>query len=169
MSMARDLYATLVRHRWLMQAFGSYVMYGPGKARHDDHGLAVFESAGFEGMEADQALAAVFTFVLGNALGPAASAALQRRLRRDGTPGGESMREVMAMAREVASRYPRLRARLEDPSADYGAAPEGSFEFGLRAVVDGLEARLHAGTREPGSDPGRIPPAGSGEREPGVY
>src|SRR5260370_24369481 len=38
--------------------------------------------------------------------------------------------------------FPRLRARLELPSAGYGAAPDGSFQFGLQAVLDGLEARL---------------------------
>jgi hypothetical protein len=43
---------------------------------------------------------------------------------------------------EVAAQFPRLRARLELPSAGYGAAPGGSFEFGLQAVLDGLEARL---------------------------
>lgn len=145
MSMARDLHAMVIRHPWLMQAFGSYVIYGPGKARHDDHGLAVFERAGFTGIRVDQAAATVVMFVLGNALGPAAAAALRRKLRRDGADGDESMRESMARAREIASQFPRLRARLEDPSADYGAAAEGSFEFGLRAVFDGLEARLEAG------------------------
>jgi AcrR family transcriptional regulator len=142
MSMARDLYAMLIRHPWLMQAFGSYVMYGPGKARHDDHSLAVFEGAGFTDIGVDQAMATVFTFVLGNALGPAASAAFRRKLRRVGPDGEESMRGSMARAREIASQYPHLRTRLEGPSTDYGAAAEGSFEFGLRAVFDGLQARL---------------------------
>ena len=54
MSMPRDLYALVIRHPWLMQAFGSYVMYGPGKARHDDHSVAVFERAGFTGIDVDQ-------------------------------------------------------------------------------------------------------------------
>ena len=99
-------YAMLTRHLWLVQAFGSYQLRGPGKARHDDHSIAVYEAAGFVGAEADQATSAVFTFVLGNALGLAAT------------------------------------ARLELPSAGYGAAPQDSFAFGLQAVLDGLEARL---------------------------
>jgi hypothetical protein len=37
-----------------------------------------------------------------------------------------------------------LRARLDTAAADYGAAPEHSFEFGLQAILDGLEARLVA-------------------------
>lgn len=48
-------------------------LFGPGKARHDDHSLAIYEAAGFTDGQADQAAATVFTTVLGNALGPAAS------------------------------------------------------------------------------------------------
>ena len=147
--MATDLHAALTRHPWLVQAFGSYVVFGPGKARHDDHSLAVYEAAGFTGARADQAMAAVFTFVLGNALGPAAVASLTRKLgrasRASGSPRADAeqlLRDRMASAREVAARFPRLRARLDTAAADYAAAPEHSFEFGLQAILDGLEAQL---------------------------
>src|SRR5215217_2680163 len=83
----------------------------------------------------------VFTFVLGNALGPAAAAALTRRLGRDGGNGEERLRDRMAGARAVAAQFPRLRARLDTAAADYGAAPKHSFEFGLQAILDGLEAQ----------------------------
>lgn len=55
------------RHPWPGQAFGGYLLYGPGKSRHDEHLLAVYESAGFAPDDADRAAAAVFTYVLGNA------------------------------------------------------------------------------------------------------
>ena len=45
--MATDLYAMAMRHPWLVQALGSYVVFGPGKARHDDRSLAIYEAAGF--------------------------------------------------------------------------------------------------------------------------
>jgi AcrR family transcriptional regulator len=140
--MATSEHATLTRHLWLVQAFGHYQLYGPGKARHDDHSLAVYEAAGFAGAEADQATSAVFTFVLGNALGLAATASFTRKLGRDGGDVQALMQATRAEAAEVAARFPRLRARLELPSAGYGDAPGGSFEFGLQAVLDGLEARL---------------------------
>ncbi len=142
--MATDLRAMLTRHPWLVQAFGSYVVVGPGKARHDDHSLAIYEAAGFKGAQADQAMTTVFTFVLGNALGPAATASLRRRLGRDGGNPEELLRDHLATAREIATRFPRLRARLDTPAADYGATPEHSFEFGLHAILDGLEAKLTA-------------------------
>src|SRR6266498_3221937 len=129
--MATELHAMLTRHHWMVQVFGSYPAYGLGKARHDDHSLAIFEAAGFAGLDADRAMATLFTFVLGNALGPAAEASL--------------MRNTMASARDIAARFPRLRARLGSAAAEqYGAAPEKTFEFGLRAILDGLEARLVA-------------------------
>ena len=152
--MAASEYAMLTRHPWLVQAFGSYQLYGPGKARHDDHNLAVYEAAGFVGVEADQATSAVFTFVLGNALGPAAAASFTRKLGRDGGDVQALMQANRAEIVGVAAQFPRLRARIELPPAEYAAAPDGSFEFGLQAVLDGLEARLAAQAR-PGA-PGQV-------------
>ncbi|MFC1439663.1 TetR/AcrR family transcriptional regulator C-terminal domain-containing protein [Streptacidiphilus sp. N1-10] len=144
-TMATELHAMLTRHSWLVQAFGSLPMFGPGKARHDDHILAVYEAAGFPGAQADQAAATVFTFVLGNALGTAATAALTRKLDRDGGDGEQVLSDSMDRAAEVARQFPRLRVRLDRATAaDYGAAPEHTFEFGLHAVLDGLAARLAA-------------------------
>jgi AcrR family transcriptional regulator len=152
--MATSEYAMLTRHLWLVQAFGSYQLYGAGKARHDDHSLAVYEAAGFVGFEADQATSAVFTFVLGNALGLAATTSFTRKLGRGGSDVQALMQANRAEIVEVAAQFPRLRARLELPSAGYGAAPDGSFEFGLQAILDGLEARLATrlklGRRQPG-------------------
>lgn len=138
--MATGLYEMLVRHPWVVQAFGSMMLYGAAKARHDDHGLALYEAAGF--VPPDQAASAVFTFVLGNAVGPAATASLSRKLGRDGGDADELMRDRMTEIREIAAQFPRLNARLDTAAADYGAAPEKTFEYGLQALLDGLAARL---------------------------
>lgn len=53
----------------------------------------------------------------------------------------------MAKARETATHFPRLRARLDTPAAEYGAAPEDTFDFGLGAILDGLEAQLRTTPR----------------------
>jgi AcrR family transcriptional regulator len=55
--MSRELFSMLVRHPWVVQALSSYLMPGPGKARYDDYGLAVFEKAGFVGGHAAAAVA----------------------------------------------------------------------------------------------------------------
>jgi hypothetical protein len=84
----------------------------------------------------------VLTFVLGHALGAAAEASLTRKLGQDGGDGAALLRDRMAEAREVAAWFPRLRARLDTAAAGYGASPEDSFEFGLQAILDGLQAKL---------------------------
>ncbi|MFJ5032207.1 TetR/AcrR family transcriptional regulator C-terminal domain-containing protein [Streptomyces sp. NPDC088560] len=97
---------------------------------------------------ADRAAAAVFTFVLGNVLGPAATASLTRKLRREGSGDVEqAIGEAQAEAREIAAQFPRLRARLDTHSADYGAAPDNTFQIGLQAILDGLEALQHGSTQ----------------------
>jgi AcrR family transcriptional regulator len=143
-AMATGLHAMFTRHLWLIQAFSSQVLYGTGKARYDDHSLAIYEAARFTSTQADRAVATVFTFVLGNALGPAAAASLTRKLSREGGTADELIRDHTAKAREIARRFPRLRARLDAAAAADYSAPEGSFEFGLQAILDGLEAQLAA-------------------------
>ncbi|GAB2880203.1 TetR/AcrR family transcriptional regulator C-terminal domain-containing protein [Streptomyces mayteni] len=146
-TMATDLYGMFVRHPWLVRVLAAHLVYGEGKARHDDHSLAVYEAAGFTGAQADRAAATVFTYVLGNAAGIAATASLTRRLGGGHGTAEESFQEAMAetmtKAREIAMRYPRLRARLETEAAtEYAAAPDRTFEFGLQALLDGLEREL---------------------------
>ncbi|MGW0992512.1 TetR/AcrR family transcriptional regulator [Streptomyces sp. NPDC002523] len=144
-TMATDLYRMVTAHPWLVMAFASQPLYGENKARHDDHSLAVFEKAGFVGAEADQAAAAVFTFVLGHALGLSATVSVNRRLTNAGRNAQETIREAMTQATEIAMRFPHLRERVGSFAAgDYGAAPEHSFEFGLQAILDGIEHRLDA-------------------------
>ncbi|HEY2791760.1 MAG TPA: TetR/AcrR family transcriptional regulator C-terminal domain-containing protein [Micromonosporaceae bacterium] len=140
--MATSLYAMLTRHPWLVQIFGSYIIFGPGKARHDDHAISIYEAAGFTGDELDAAMTTVFTYVLGNALGHAAATSLPRNLGRDGADSQQRIDEAMARAVEIASQFPHLRSRLGTETADYAASPVHAFDYGLATILDGLEARL---------------------------
>ncbi|MEU8517544.1 TetR/AcrR family transcriptional regulator C-terminal domain-containing protein [Kitasatospora sp. NPDC048722] len=142
-ALATGMRAMLTRHPWYGQAFGSHLLYGPGKSRFDDHSLALYERAGFTEREADQAAATVFIYVLGSALGTAAEVSLTRRLGRGGADPEQVLADTMARAAEVAAAYPHLRKRLG--TTGYADAPDGSFDFGLRAVLDGFEARLARG------------------------
>lgn len=142
--MAEDLFRMLTRHHWLVQALGSHLLHGPGKARHDDHSLAVYEKAGFVGAEADQATATVFMFVLGNAIGESAAVTLRRRLRMDGRNVDDLIQDTMRQQSRIALEFPRLRSRIAAvTNADLTTAPDRSFEFGLGVIFDGLEERLH--------------------------
>jgi len=72
--------------------------------------------------------ATLFTFVLGNASAKPRPP-LTRKLSREGGSAKKRMRDSMAKARKIATQFPRLRARLNTAAAEYGAAPEQSFEF----------------------------------------
>jgi hypothetical protein len=51
----------------------------------------------------------------------------------------------MAKAIEIGMQFPRQRARLESGvEVGYATAPEDSFEFGLKVILDGLENELAA-------------------------
>jgi AcrR family transcriptional regulator len=142
---AGGMHAMLTRHPWLVQAFGSHLLHGPGQARHNDLSLAIYEKAGFAAADADRAAATVFTFVLGSALGPAAQVSLNRRLSKDGADAEKLMTDAMTRATETAMQFPRLRERLDTTAAtEYAAAPDSTFEFGLQSLLDGFEARLAA-------------------------
>lgn len=142
-AMAGSQHAVLERHAWLAQAFGSYLIYGPGKARHDDHGLALFERAGLTSAEAEQAMTTVFIFVLGGSLGRASEVSLARKLSLDGGDPEKQIADAMAKAAEIAMAYPRLAARLQEtPMSSYAATSDEQFRFSLEAILDGLEARL---------------------------
>ncbi|WP_433598146.1 TetR/AcrR family transcriptional regulator C-terminal domain-containing protein [Nocardia sp. CA-135953] len=142
--LAREVYAMVGRHFWLLPAMSTHLIYGPGKARFDECCLAVFEDAGFTGPHADHAAATVLMYVIGAAHGSAAERAWQARMRRAGVDEDAGQAEVLAYITETAQQFPRLRARLETsaPNSIETLPADTGFEFGLRTVLDGLKARL---------------------------
>lgn len=142
-AMARELRAMLVRHPWVCQALAGHLQYGPGKSRHDEHSLAVYERAGLTGAAADRAAATVFTYVLGVALSESATILLTRRLARDGKDPEAALGAAVEAASAIAMRFPRLRERIETASGTgYGQGPDEAFEDGLETVLKGIESRL---------------------------
>ncbi|WP_280404014.1 TetR/AcrR family transcriptional regulator [Nocardia brasiliensis] len=140
--LAREVHEMIGRHFWLLAAMSTHVIYGPGKARFDECGLAVFEGAGFDGRDADHAAATLLMYVIGAAQGSAAEQAWEARLRRGGGEPGVRQPGVLAYATEAAAQFPRLRARLNAPTPVETLPGSTGFEFGLRTVLDGLQARL---------------------------
>ena len=143
-AMATDLYATLARHPWLAQAFGSQLPARPGQ------GLVTMitawpstQAAGLDtGAQADQAAVTVLTFVLGYALGAAAEASLTRKLGQNGGDGAALLRDRMAEAREIAARFPRLRVVSTRPRPGTARRPRTASSSAARAILDGLQAKL---------------------------
>ena len=142
-AMAAGMYEVIMRHPWLLSVMSTHLIYGPGKARHDDHLLAIYEAAGFTGRAADQATQVVVTFVLGTALGAAADLAWRTRLRRSGGDEAQHLREAVEQVTQIARRFPRLRARGEAWSASEGGEdPRQALKLGLKTILAGLQAWL---------------------------
>lgn len=142
-AMATGLYEMISRHLWLVPAMSTTLVYGPGKARHDDHCLAVYETAGFTGVAADWAMNTVFVFVLGRALGESAEHAWQQRMSRNGADEQKKMQQTIEHVTAIAMQFPRMRARMEVWGQTGDNAPaDHSFEFGLQTILDGLQVRL---------------------------
>lgn len=131
---SRGLRATIVRHPWLVPVLGSHPeIHGPHGARYQNHMLTACELAGFTGSDPDWAGSTVFSFVIGAVWGEASA------------PGSSASDTAVGDARESARDFPRLVARIEAlAGSDPALVREQSFEFGLRAVLDGLAARLTA-------------------------
>jgi AcrR family transcriptional regulator len=158
--MATGLHDMAARHPWLLSAMSMHLLYGPGKARHDDHCIAVYEAAGFRGTQTEWAMATVFMYVLGRALGESAEAAWRARLRREGGNEEEQIQQLVTEVNKIALQFPHLREHLEamgdvDPT-DIGH----DFEFGLQTVLLGLEAQLAAGRSGPARE--QVAPAAEG-------
>lgn len=138
-AMATDLYSMITRHSWLVPAMSTHLLYGPGKARHDDHLLAVYESGGLTPDEADAASTTVFAFVLGLALGATAETAWKARLRRSRN-GDQQLARAMAEVTETAMQYPRLRTRAAPKEG--GDTGHDRLATGLRTILDGVSAAI---------------------------
>ncbi len=140
--MATDYHAMLIRHPWLLQVFGTFAIYGPNRARHDDHNLAIFQAAGFSGSTARLAASAVATFAIGNALAFAGKAALKREFRRSGKRADLLIQENTEKFRAIAIQFPHLRQLIEESQGSGKELSNSGFEFGLQALLDGLESLL---------------------------
>ncbi|MEU4435624.1 TetR/AcrR family transcriptional regulator C-terminal domain-containing protein [Nocardia rhamnosiphila] len=73
----------------------------------------------------------------------AANVSIGRRLAHGGGDPEARLRETTTAATEIARKFPRLRDRIEAAAGTgYTAPPDRSFEFGLAALLEGLQKSL---------------------------
>ena len=133
---ARELRGLFTRHVWLTAAFSANPrIHGPGIVRFQDHLLQVCHQAGFTGFDLDWAGATVFSYVIGDAWGHTPPPG-------DSEPA-DTAAELVEQVKADLADHPLL---LERYTALAGADPvdvdDASFEFGLRTLLDGLQAHL---------------------------
>lgn len=134
---ARDLRRVLIRHRNIAAVLGSRVTVGPNALAGVDHLVGVFRGAGFDGRDLVLAYSTVLNFAVGFAVfevrGVSGSMAEGRTL--------DELQEVMAamLSSLPVGRFPNIVAMAP---AMIGMTDDDQFEFGLRRLLDGLEADL---------------------------
>ncbi|TYB66040.1 TetR/AcrR family transcriptional regulator [Nonomuraea sp. PA05] len=139
---ARAMRATILRHPWLAAKLGEagLAYLGPNMLRQSEFMLGVMEDAGFPLDEADQAVTTVTAFVVGISTSEAAWLSM---VARSGQSEEEVAEKLWPAAEQAVRDYPRLRARYAaQKGGDTSGDNQGSFEYGLQRVLDGLQARL---------------------------
>ncbi|MFI6297975.1 TetR/AcrR family transcriptional regulator [Nonomuraea sp. NPDC050790] len=144
---ARSLRAAILRHPWSVQLFGaaglSYL--GPNTMDRTDRMLGILEAAGFPLFAANQAMAAIGSFVVGVTTNEAAALSL---MARNGLSMEEWVASTLPVAAQAAEPYPRLRRLYAAQLArgiNLDAVREDQFSFGLRHLLDSLESERTSG------------------------
>jgi len=138
---ARENWALCRRHPWTLQVAASRPVLGPGETAKYDYELRAVEGIGLTDVEMDSVLTLVLRYVHG-AVRDALDA--EQAKRRTGMTDEQWWRAFAPLLERVltADRFP-LAARVgSSVGAAHGAPgdPEHAFEFGLRRVLDGIDA-----------------------------
>ncbi|ANN19296.1 TetR family transcriptional regulator [Amycolatopsis orientalis] len=140
---AQSVRAMILRHPWIASLLGSVGLsyLGPNVMRLNERLLAVFVSAGFPDDEADQAISAVISYVIGMGTTEAAWLTTVAKSGRSEREWAEHLRPAVE---EAAREYPHQRDRLvrDDVETDPERLRDEKFRYGLERMLDGLETRL---------------------------
>ncbi|WP_113699119.1 TetR/AcrR family transcriptional regulator [Nonomuraea lactucae] len=126
----------LLDHPWVSSLIGRLPTLGPNAMAMTDRLRRTFRQAGFEGMEIDYANSTLMAYVIGTVVPEIAWRT---------SMGGEELDEesVLETFRVVARDFPELLDRLTEVNrTPPNVVRAVSFDFGLLAVLDGLQARL---------------------------
>ncbi|GII78175.1 TetR family transcriptional regulator [Sphaerisporangium rufum] len=139
--LAYGLRGAMLKHPWVVTLIGSMPSLGPNAMAAVDTLVRTLSTAGFSPEELDYAVAAVMSYTIG-ATTPEASWINSRGRQEYGMDDWvESMKPQVRVA---AAAYPELLARFEAHAPDdLDRSRQLSFDFGLMALLDGLDARLH--------------------------
>lgn len=135
---AGSLRAMALRHPWVAGVLGQVGLayLGPNLAAVSKRMQALFLAAGLRDLEAQQAMAAVTSYVVGTVTSETAWLAL---VARSGRTEQELVGDLQASQAHL-NETPAAREYV-DPAA----FREDGFAFGLALILDGLETRLRQG------------------------
>jgi AcrR family transcriptional regulator len=133
---ARRSLAGYRRHPWLLDASLSRGLVGPNQAAVLDRLLAALDGTGLTGGRKMAVIGLLIGYVQGRARRLADAARTER-----GMSDGRFWAEFAPLLEPHLDRFPTLAAVWRDDELTW----EDEFEFGLRRVLDGIEAYIDRG------------------------
>ncbi|MFD6067735.1 MULTISPECIES: TetR/AcrR family transcriptional regulator [Amycolatopsis] len=140
---AESVRAMILRHPWVASLLGSVGLsyLGPNVMRLNERLLGVFVAAGFPGDEADQAISAVISYVIGMGTTEAAWLTTVAKSGQSERDWAERLRPAVEVAVEGHPHQREMLARAV-AETDPVRLRDEKFRYGLDRMLDGLEARL---------------------------
>ncbi|RCG32835.1 TetR/AcrR family transcriptional regulator [Sphaerisporangium album] len=148
----------MLKHPWMVPLLGVLPSFGPNALAVNNTLMTAFEEAGFTGKTLDYAVGAVVSYTLG-ATTPEVT--WLNMVARSEAGADEWLTNLMRQVEVAAADYPDMLARYStEDFSDMGVAKSLTFDFGLVAMLDGLEVRLrwHLDESKP-PDPSSASPA----------
>ncbi|HYQ70035.1 TetR/AcrR family transcriptional regulator [Actinophytocola sp.] len=133
---ARRSLAGYRRHPWLLEASLSHGLVGPNQAAVLDRLLAALDGTGLTSGRKMAVIGLLIGYVQGRARRLADAARTER-----GVSDGWFWAEFAPLLEPHLDRFPSLAAAWRDDELTW----EDEFEFGLRRVLDGIEAHIDRG------------------------
>lgn len=137
-----SLRAMVLRHPWVASVLGQVGLayLGPNLIRMSDRLLGLSMSAGFPAGEADLAVKAVISYVIGATTSEASYLSL---LARSGMSEKEWLESLLPAAEAALEDHPVVK---DHAYSRHGKDParlrDENFDYGLQRVLDGLAVRL---------------------------
>ena len=144
---ARENWALYLRHPWLLQVANARPVLGPNTIAKYDHELRAIEGIGLGDIDMDLIIA-----TLGNYVHGAVRAAIEaaQAVQQTGKTDVQWWEEHAPLLEKVfdGERYPTATRVGAAAGEEYNAPsdPLRAFEFGLRLLLDGVEAHLRNAT-----------------------
>jgi len=147
-ALAERHWALLLSHPWLLQIAASRPLLGPSLTAFYDAELAAVDGLGLTDVDLDLIVSLLDDYVRGAARGAVEAAEAQARTGVSDQQWWQTYGPLLAEVLDPA-RYPTAIRVGAAAGAEYGAAhdPARSFRFGLRRIIDGIEAFIAAASR----------------------
>lgn len=141
---AEENWALYKRHPWLLQLATNRPVLGPNLIAKYDYELRAVEGIGLTDVEMDMTIALLADFVHGSVRGEVNQAQAKQQTGLSELEWWEKMQPLLAKVYDP-ERFPTATRVGAAAGEEFqaAAAPQRTFAFGLKRLLDGVEALIH--------------------------